>query len=62
MTTTNLELARTNMVENQVRTWDVLDPRVLDVLACVPARFRARAPSQLAFADTELPLATARSC
>lgn len=29
---TNLELARDNMVENQIRTWDVLDPRVLDVL------------------------------
>jgi protein-L-isoaspartate(D-aspartate) O-methyltransferase len=55
--TTNLELARTNMVDNQVRTWDVLDPRVLDVLArvrredFVPERFRA-----MAFVDTELPL------
>jgi protein-L-isoaspartate(D-aspartate) O-methyltransferase len=55
--TTTLELARTNMVDNQVRTWDVLDPRVLDVLArvrredFVPERFRA-----MAFVDTELPL------
>ncbi|MBN8482049.1 MAG: protein-L-isoaspartate O-methyltransferase [Xanthomonadales bacterium] len=56
--TMNLELARTNMVENQVRTWDVLDPRVLDVLArvrredFVPERHRA-----MAFIDAEIPLA-----
>ncbi len=57
MTTTNLELARTNMVENQVRTWDVLDPRVLDVLACVPREdFVPERHRKLAFADTELPL------
>ena len=55
--TMNLELARTNMVENQVRTWDVLDPRVLDVLArvrredFVPQRHRA-----MAFVDAEIPL------
>ncbi len=55
--TMNLELARNNMVESQVRTWDVLDPRVLDVLGrirredFVPERFRA-----VAFTDVELPL------
>jgi len=54
---TNVEQARQNMVENQVRTWDVLDLRVLDVLAAVPreefvpARYR-----ELAFADLALPL------
>jgi protein-L-isoaspartate(D-aspartate) O-methyltransferase len=51
------ELARQNMIENQVRPWEVLDARVLDVLSAVrredfvPARYR-----NLAFADTALPL------
>ena len=27
---TDIELARSNMVENQVRTWEVLDARVLE--------------------------------
>ena len=54
---TNLELARDNMVENQIRTWEVLDPRVLAVLArlrredFVPERYR-----DMAFVDVELPL------
>ncbi len=49
--------ARQTMVESQVRTWDVLDPRVLDTLSrvhredFVPAAYRA-----LAFADIDLPL------
>ena len=53
----NTELARQNMVENQVRPWEVLDPRVLEMLAgirrenFVPARYR-----NLAFADLALPL------
>lgn len=53
----NTELARQNMVENQVRTWEVLDTRVLDVLRTVrrenfvPARYRS-----LAFADVALPI------
>ncbi len=54
---TNIELARSNMVENQVRTWEVLDARVLEVLGrlrredFVPERFRT-----MAFVDAELPL------
>ncbi len=53
----NLEQARFNMVEQQVRTWEVLDPRVLEVLRSVPredfvpARYR-----KLAFADLRIPL------
>ncbi len=53
----NLELARDNMVENQIRTWEVLDPRVLDVLGrlrreeFVPTRYR-----DMAFVDVQLPL------
>lgn len=53
----DFERARFNMVEQQVRPWEVLDPRVLDVMArvrredFVPARWR-----KLAFADVEIPL------
>ena len=55
--TLDFELARQNMVSNQVRTWEVLDARVLDVLTAlrredfVPAAYR-----DVAFADLELPL------
>ncbi|MEO8223768.1 MAG: protein-L-isoaspartate O-methyltransferase [Gammaproteobacteria bacterium] len=54
---TNVEAARTQMVNQQVRAWDVLDPAVLAVLGqvpreqFVPPRFRS-----LAFADTGIPL------
>jgi protein-L-isoaspartate(D-aspartate) O-methyltransferase len=53
----DVERARFNMVEQQIRPWEVLDPRVLDLLLrirreeYVPARYRA-----LAFADMEIPL------
>jgi protein-L-isoaspartate(D-aspartate) O-methyltransferase len=54
----NVELARYNMVEQQVRPWEVLDSRVLEALSAlrredfVPAAYR-----NLAFADLALPLA-----
>jgi protein-L-isoaspartate(D-aspartate) O-methyltransferase len=53
----NIEQARFNMIEQQIRTWDVLDQDVLDLLtivkreAFVPAAYRS-----LAFMDTEIPL------
>ncbi|HTH45206.1 MAG TPA: protein-L-isoaspartate O-methyltransferase [Oxalicibacterium sp.] len=53
----NIEQARFNMIEQQIRPWDVLDLDVLELLvlvkreAFVPAAYRA-----LAFADTEIPL------
>lgn len=53
----NLEQARHNMIEQQIRTWDVLDKDVLQTLvavrreAFVPAAFQS-----LAFVDTEIPL------
>lgn len=51
------ELARFNMIEQQVRTWEVLDPVVLDLLALVPREaFVAEAYQGLAFADIELPI------
>jgi protein-L-isoaspartate(D-aspartate) O-methyltransferase len=53
----NIEQARVNMVENQVRPWEVLDGRVLDVIGRVRREnFVATAHRQLAFADLCLPL------
>lgn len=54
----NVEQARFNMVEQQVRPWDVLDARVLGVLSTVPReRFVPAAYRNLAFADLAVPLA-----
>jgi len=53
----NPERARFNMIEQQIRTWDVLDQEVLDLLYVVrreefvPPAYRA-----LAFSDLEIPL------
>lgn len=53
----NFEQARLNMVENQVRPWEVLDGRVLDVIARVRREdFVATEHRRLAFADLCLPL------
>jgi protein-L-isoaspartate(D-aspartate) O-methyltransferase len=53
----NLEQARFNMVEQQVRTWEVLDQDVLDLLFVVKREdFVPTACRQLAFADIEIPL------
>jgi len=53
----NIDQARFNMVEQQVRTWEVLDPRVLDVLQQVPREdFVPAHYTQLAFADLSIPL------
>ncbi|MBD3827838.1 MULTISPECIES: protein-L-isoaspartate O-methyltransferase [Stenotrophomonas] len=49
--------ARELMVEQQIRPWDVLDIRVLDVLARLPREaFVAESHKALAYADIELPL------
>jgi len=53
----NLDQARFNMVEQQVRTWDVLDTRVLDILGDVPREdFVPTRYRKLAFADLRIPL------
>jgi protein-L-isoaspartate(D-aspartate) O-methyltransferase len=53
----NFDQARLNMVENQVRPWEVLDGRVLDVISKVHREdFVDAAHRQLAFADLCLPL------
>lgn len=54
----NLDQARFNMVEQQIRTWEVLDAKVLDAIRdmprheFVPERYR-----NLAYADIAIPLA-----
>lgn len=54
----NFDQARFAMIEQQVRPWDVLDPRVLEAMATVRREdFVAPAHRQLAFADLQLPLA-----
>lgn len=53
----NLEQARFNMIEQQVRPWDVLDSRVLDTLATVPREsFVPAKYGRLAFCDVEIPI------
>lgn len=50
--------ARETMVEQQVRPWDVLDPRVLEALVSLPREdFVCEAHRDLAYTDMELPLA-----
>jgi protein-L-isoaspartate(D-aspartate) O-methyltransferase len=57
MTMTDYAKARETMVEQQVRPWDVFDPRVLDALSTLPRdRFTADAHRALAYSDIELPL------
>lgn len=53
----NIEQARFNMVEQQIRPWDVLDPQVLDLLFVVKREdFVPPAYRNLAFADMEIPI------
>ena len=53
----NIDFARQQMIDQQVRAWTVLDPSVLGVLSEVPReKFVPRAYESLAFADTEIPL------
>ncbi|RPE75768.1 protein-L-isoaspartate O-methyltransferase family protein [Vulcaniibacterium tengchongense] len=57
MNTMDYAKARELMVEQQVRPWDVLDPRVLDTLATLPREAFVPEPHRaLAYADLALPL------
>jgi protein-L-isoaspartate(D-aspartate) O-methyltransferase len=54
---TRLEDARRQMIEQQVRAWDVLDTRVLDALSAVPREhFVPAAYRGVAFADAAIPI------
>ncbi len=57
MTSPNMEQARFNMVEQQIRPWDVADTRVLEIIQTVPREnFIPHAYKGLSFADTEIPI------
>jgi protein-L-isoaspartate(D-aspartate) O-methyltransferase len=57
----NLEQARFNMIEQQIRPWDVLDPSVLELLHIVHREdFVPEAHKAQAFVDIELPLTATR--
>jgi protein-L-isoaspartate(D-aspartate) O-methyltransferase len=52
-----LEQAHYNMIEQQIRPWDVLDQTVLDVMRRVPrSQFVPIACQSLAYADIQIPL------
>ena len=53
----NIDFARQQMIDQQVRAWTVLDPSVLTALSEVPREKFVPGPYEsLAFADTEIPL------
>jgi protein-L-isoaspartate(D-aspartate) O-methyltransferase len=51
------EFARTQMITQQIRAWDVLDERVLDAMRRTPREFFVPERfAEVAFADTDIPL------
>ena len=53
----NLELARFNMIEQQIRPCEVLDPAVISILGSIRREdFVPSAHRAMAFADTQVPL------
>ena len=53
----NLEKARFNMIQQQIRPWEVLDQRVLDAMEALPREeFVPEAYRKLAFADIRIPI------
>lgn len=53
----DFEQARENMIEQQIRTWEVLDLGVLDLLSSIPREnFIPEKYRELALADTEIPI------
>jgi len=57
-----MEQARFNMIEQQIRPAEVLDPTVLSIIADVPREnFVPAEYQQLAYSDTNIPLANAQA-
>jgi len=55
---TTVELARFNMVEQQIRPWDVLDTEVLDLMEAMPREaFVPNGYENVAYADVDIPIA-----
>lgn len=58
----DLNQARFNMIEQQIRPWEVLDPQVLELLSVVRREdFVPMAHKALAFVDMDIPLGTAHN-
>jgi len=58
----NIEFARQQMVQHQVRAWDVLSENVLEVLETTPREiFVPAGYENLAFAETEIPIGRGES-
>jgi protein-L-isoaspartate(D-aspartate) O-methyltransferase len=57
MSNLNLERARNNMIQQQLRPWEVLDEQVLNAMQSVPREnYVPLAYHQLAYADVEIPI------
>lgn len=57
MTELNMDQARFNMVEQQIRTWNVLDQRVLDFIGQIPRElFVPKQFRNIAYAETNIDL------
>lgn len=57
MTQTNLERARFNMIQQQIRPWYPISSRVLDTMQSIPREnFAPAAYRNVAFADVDIPL------
>jgi protein-L-isoaspartate(D-aspartate) O-methyltransferase len=57
MSTLNFDVARRTMIDSQIRTWDVLDERVLELVARMPREdYLPKAHRNLAFIDMNIPL------
>jgi protein-L-isoaspartate(D-aspartate) O-methyltransferase len=55
--TMNTEQARFNMIEQQIRPWNVLDTQVLDLMATLPReQFVPESYKEMAFADISIPV------
>jgi len=54
---TSIDSARFNMVQQQIRPWDIVDDRVLSIMADIPReQFVPTAYRGLAYADMEIPI------
>jgi protein-L-isoaspartate(D-aspartate) O-methyltransferase len=61
MSDMEIKTARFNMVEQQIRPWEVFDKKVLDLMGAAPRHEYVPAPYRnLAFADMHIPLAEGR--
>jgi protein-L-isoaspartate(D-aspartate) O-methyltransferase len=62
MMANQFEKARFNMVEQQVRPWEVINPRVLSLMETLPREaFVPKAYQDLAYADIEIPIGMGQS-